>query len=659
MGRLRPSSGNGKSGGASGGKKGSDRIDRAVEPVAKRPKLAEENNEEVALEASAKHGFEALVHPMTVKTFLKQYWEMSKPVHFERGYDSLWNAKLLPSLSSKSRLTSTLSSGSQRAYFHTDVQLMGYSFEDDDLFFDTPPEGPVNLDTIWEQLETGKPGSTPSLQISNLDLFAPELAQLLKEVDAVWRGDGAVSSLLTVSQPSSSPFGVHADGQAQFILQIRGSQTVTIYSAPEAPESFIEAAGDEFAFPSMVHGPLPEIVLSREHVTQYATKTTQVELKAGSTLFIPSCVKFAQIPEKSSQDSISLTIYLSPQPRWSSSIDTILSLASSTSADIHTTDEPSFFRSRSEIDTLSSENPVANESSPSANELSHSDDDHEDGSESEEREETNAGNDTWTLFPHNFDHDDTPTAPGMRLKTLLVEVFHRAAQLVPNFVNSLMDTAAFPRHAFVDAIPELKKAIGKEGIEAKLAANGGLVKISNFFSKETAELIHQLISHVSEDDWQDAYAEQDAKENNIEHSFQSARTFPSHHALFALFKRIMPERFGDFSMGKYTESHFIAPHDDRAYKEVNGEQYSRHIAVIYYCSKDWKAEYGGQLVDMVTGQEYVPEFNSVVAFQVPRFHQVKPVLIPSVERFSIFGWFFKPGISYDLWQGDEASASSE
>lgn len=50
-------------------------------------------------------------------------------------------------------------------------------------------------------------------------------------------------------------------------------------------------------------------------------------------------------------------------------------------------------------------------------------------------------------------------------------------------------------------------------------------------------------------------------------------------------------------------------------------------------------------------QVHVPQFNSVVAFRVPRYHQVTPVS-SSQPRYSVFGWFLQPGQLYDLFDSE-------
>jgi hypothetical protein len=67
---------------------------------------------------------------------------------------------------------------------------------------------------------------------------------------------------------------------------------------------------------------------------------------------------------------------------------------------------------------------------------------------------------------------------------------------------------------------------------------------------------------------------------------------------------------------------------------------TRQVAVAYYLTRDWKPDYGGQFVDLDKKSHHVPEFNTLVAFEVPRMHEVTPVSAPpGIVRHSIFGWW--------------------
>ena len=106
-------------------------------------------------------------------------------------------------------------------------------------------------------------------------------------------------------------------------------------------------------------------------------------------------------------------------------------------------------------------------------------------------------------------------------------------------------------------------------------------------------------------------------------------------------------------LGRYESGDQIAPHDDVAVQELEmppGSKRqavvaSRRIACIYYLTKDWTAEMGGAFVDLHGRKEteYVPKFNRLVAFNVPRLHAVEPVAdAASRPRYSVFGWLYEP-----------------
>eukprot|EP00814_Leptocylindrus_danicus_P014891 CAMPEP_0116008584 /NCGR_PEP_ID=MMETSP0321-20121206/2940_1 /TAXON_ID=163516 /ORGANISM="Leptocylindrus danicus var. danicus, Strain B650" /LENGTH=199 /DNA_ID=CAMNT_0003477415 /DNA_START=252 /DNA_END=848 /DNA_ORIENTATION=- len=126
-------------------------------------------------------------------------------------------------------------------------------------------------------------------------------------------------------------------------------------------------------------------------------------------------------------------------------------------------------------------------------------------------------------------------------------------------------------------------------------------------------------------------------------------------------KSLWPGKRCTFSVGKYNSGNYIAEHDDHAYvTDTDGTLCSRDLAVIYYLTKDWKKEDGGILIDLHDGKrkQYVPKFNSLVAFEVPRFHEVTAVL-PRVgrdPRYSVFGWFLEEG---DIYSYAAAPAAGE
>lgn len=184
--------------------------------------------------------------------------------------------------------------------------------------------------------------------------------------------------------------------------------------------------------------------------------------------------------------------------------------------------------------------------------------------------------------------------------------------------------------------------------EKLVEESNGIVKLANFLPEVVAERILTTLQGIQEDgEWLATEAEPDSSQNNIAHSFLSAKTFPNSHAIFNIFEKLMPRLESSFSAGRYSAGHFIDPHDDRAYKEFYGDLYSRSYAVIYYLTKDWTVEDGGALLDLETEKPYIPEFNSLIVFKVPRWHEVEPVL-SNRSRYSVFGWFFEPGTLYEL-----------
>eukprot|EP00435_Cladocopium_sp_Y103_P006610 s2158_g2.t1 len=72
--------------------------------------------------------------------------------------------------------------------------------------------------------------------------------------------------------------------------------------------------------------------------------------------------------------------------------------------------------------------------------------------------------------------------------------------------------------------------------------------------------------------------------------------------------------------------------------------WTRWVAAAYYLNKEWKATAGGQFVDMAASKHVLhsPDFNTLVAFEVPRLHAVR-ALRGRRPRYSLFGWWLRPG----------------
>lgn len=70
---------------------------------------------------------------------------------------------------------------------------------------------------------------------------------------------------------------------------------------------------------------------------------------------------------------------------------------------------------------------------------------------------------------------------------------------------------------------------------------------------------------------------------------------------------------------------------------------------------------GGLFIDLEADKPYLPTFNTLVMFRVPRMHGVTPVIGNKKgnirNRFSIFGWWLLEGKLYK--EEDEYSSDDE
>jgi len=194
---------------------------------------------------------------------------------------------------------------------------------------------------------------------------------------------------------------------------------------------------------------------------------------------------------------------------------------------------------------------------------------------------------------------------------------------------------------------DVKRWLTRYNLLKLLKEHNGLVKISKFLPQKVAQNIAKVLGDIKESSWNITESDQDYEHNNIAHQFVSAKDFSHAESIFSIFRRLIPDKETTLSAARYTRGHFINSHDDRATKVIDGQVYEREIALIYYLTPpDWKLEDGGILIDEDTNTNYIPEFNSLIAFKIPRNHRVT-VLNTDKPRFSVFGWFLKESTEED------------
>jgi hypothetical protein len=185
-------------------------------------------------------------------------------------------------------------------------------------------------------------------------------------------------------------------------------------------------------------------------------------------------------------------------------------------------------------------------------------------------------------------------------------------------------------------------------LETMLAKSGGIVHIPNFLPEELAKRCSAILESTAPCDWQENSG------SHPPHHFHSSTSFPYSTPIRNMLARLVPHRRAVVSAACYTEGDGIAPHDDKAHRTILGQVHSRTIAVVLHLTPyTWPEarndEMGGCFVDHVTGKQYAPQFNSLVAFTVPRQHEVTAVqaAFPG-KRLSLFGWFLEPGEKYSI-----------
>lgn len=192
------------------------------------------------------------------------------------------------------------------------------------------------------------------------------------------------------------------------------------------------------------------------------------------------------------------------------------------------------------------------------------------------------------------------------------------------------------------------------GLETFLVSRGGLVRVKDVFPEEVAESAFRSLQQLNASEWDmSSHETVDYGDNEGAKHFYFSYQGSAVDAVKEKLGTLAPHLYAGFQASKYETSGHISPHDDSQYFQVPADQANksrgypagmvmfRKIAVIYYLTKDWQQEYGGSLCDLhvqVSPRPLVPLFNSLVAFMVPRVHEVEKLAPGCPPRFTVFGW---------------------
>jgi len=197
---------------------------------------------------------------------------------------------------------------------------------------------------------------------------------------------------------------------------------------------------------------------------------------------------------------------------------------------------------------------------------------------------------------------------------------------------------------------------------AARALAGGFVRESGLLSPAAAAVASDLVRQAPEEAWRRSSAKTDAKAhgkktNTTRHSYAvgdggvDAPDADVEALLARVLESVAPSEWlrarrlvPRLQLGRYGRGDHIVKHDDAAVVEINGVPHERRIALVYYLTGEptWDASLGGLFVDHGSGgRRFAPVHNTLVAFRVPRLHEVTKVT-GDRSRYSVFGWLYAP-----------------
>ena len=228
---------------------------------------------------------------------------------------------------------------------------------------------------------------------------------------------------------------------------------------------------------------------------------------------------------------------------------------------------------------------------------------------------------------------------------------------------------------------KLQKVLGPRPRDMDKAAKGRdsdamLVQIKGVLPPRIADGAAAIIARVADSKWNTLEGDGDPAKPSMDgiraaHRFGAVVDPSAVHGgpeLLKALARLMPpadNRHASFHLGRYEEGDFLAPQNDAAYCAVDAGskdaskagqiiKCSRDVGIMLFLSKNRTEAGGGLLRDLHyqyradhKGATYVPEFNSLIAFHIPREYEITPV-VSDDPVLSVFGWYLQEGELYDL-----------
>lgn len=207
------------------------------------------------------------------------------------------------------------------------------------------------------------------------------------------------------------------------------------------------------------------------------------------------------------------------------------------------------------------------------------------------------------------------------------------------------DDAPLPRVA----AGEFWREVRRRGLRALLEAHGGCVQVLEALPEAQALEALRLLEELGPADWNQSKTDKVYDAMHMFFRYDGRRLDGVKRKIHSL----APDMFPNFHGAMYVSGALIDPHDDshqfilapsdpyQSDRYPAGRVMFRKVALIYYLTQDWREAYGGCFVDLHGPGErvVVPRFNSLVAFLVPRVHEVQELVAGCPPRFTVFGWF--------------------